>query len=218
VIEINLHPEGARRGRRKAGPRRALALPKVPALGDTDPYLLGVGAAWLGGLALIAFLVFGVRAQKSSLQGDLTRARNDSIKYAAQIRDNEALRAQRDSVVQKLMLIQDLDDGRYVWSHILDEISRALPQYIWLTGVNQLLGDSLPVFQVQGHAGNNFALTEFMKDLEASAFIRNVKLARTEMIYQGDEVLNEFIVEGRYQAPPSDLIETIPLIAAQEFD
>jgi Tfp pilus assembly protein PilN len=30
-------------------------------------------------------------------------------------------------------IIRSLDDDRFVWPHVLDEVSRALPQYTWLT-------------------------------------------------------------------------------------
>jgi type IV pilus assembly protein PilN len=218
LIEINLHPTTGRKGGRRKKAGGGLSLPKIPAFGTADPYVLGIGVAWVAGLALAAFMVLGVRQQKASVENDLARARNDSTNLAAQIQDNERIRQQRDSIGRKLLLIQDLDDGRYIWPHIMDEVSRALPNYIWLTGLNHVQGDSLPVFQIQGNAGTNFALTQFMRDLEASPFISNVRLARTAMATLGDDVLNDFMLEARYRRPPAELIETVPLIVVQEVN
>jgi type IV pilus assembly protein PilN len=215
VIEINLHPNATHKGRRRKRSGKAFALPRIPAL-KGDPHVLGIALAWIVGLGLAAFLVLGVRHQKASVENDIARARNDSIKFAGQIRDNELLRARRDSIGRKLLLIQDLDDGRFIWPHILDEVSRALPQYIWLTALTHQSGDSIPVFLVQGNAGTNFALTQYMRDLEASPFIANVRLARTEMKEEGEDVVNEFVLEARYERPPAELIETVPLIAVRE--
>ncbi|HWG34738.1 MAG TPA: PilN domain-containing protein, partial [Gemmatimonadaceae bacterium] len=42
-----------------------------------------------------------------------------------------------DSVVRQVELIKSFDKNRYVWPHLMDEISRALPPYTWLTSVAQ---------------------------------------------------------------------------------
>ena len=94
-----------------------------------------------------------------------------------------------DSVGNKSCLqqiIQEIDGARYVWPHIMDEIARNLPEYTWLTELLQVsLGDELQ-FRLVGRAGNNFALTQFMENLEASLFIRGVRLLSTDQII--DEV------------------------------
>jgi Tfp pilus assembly protein PilN len=47
------------------------------------------------------------------------------------------LTAERDSVYRQLQIIRTIDDNRYNWAHILDEVSRALPAYTWLTLLEQ---------------------------------------------------------------------------------
>ena len=39
----------------------------------------------------------------------------------------------RDTLLRQVNIIRGLDEDRYVWPHVMDEISRALPQYTWLT-------------------------------------------------------------------------------------
>ena len=41
--------------------------------------------------------------------------------------------ATRDSLYQQVAIIKSIDDSRYLWPHLLEEISNALPQYTWLT-------------------------------------------------------------------------------------
>ena len=43
----------------------------------------------------------------------------------------------RDSLYQQVAIIKSIDDSRYLWPHLLEEISNALPQYTWLTIVTQ---------------------------------------------------------------------------------
>jgi len=100
----------------------------------------------------------------------------------------------------------------------MDEVSRALPPYTWLVGISTLPADSTektPHFKIEGRTGNNFALTKYLQDLEASPFIRNVKLATTELVRENDKLVYSFQLEATYEEPPPDVIETVPLFAKE---
>ena len=118
----------------------------------------------------------------------------------------------------KLEVIQQIDEGRYTWPHIMAEVSKALPDYTWLEGVSQLEGGAAPHFQIDGRTGNNFALTRFMSNLEASPFIRGVRLLSTTQIQEGaagaQVTLHQFMLEAHFEEPTTDQIQTVPLFAA----
>ena len=61
----------------------------------------------------------------------------DSTRYAAVIAQRSAAEASRDSVVRQIDVIKAIDGTRFVWPHILDEVSRALPPYTWLVSIAQ---------------------------------------------------------------------------------
>ena len=66
-----------------------------------------------------------------------------------------------------MAIIQEIDAGRYVWPHILDEIARALPDYTWLREVLQVQEEPLQI-RIAGTAGSNFAITSLINlDLAA---------------------------------------------------
>ena len=122
----------------------------------------------------------------SSRQGDvevaLADALQDSANYADLIQRNATIEARRDSIAQKVEIIQEIDALRYVWPHLLDELSRALLDYTWLSQVIQVSVGEEVEFQVRGRAGNNLALTTFWRQLQESPFIRNVQLVQTEQV------------------------------------
>ena len=131
--------------------------------------------------------------------------------------------ARRDSIAQRVAIIQDIDQGRYVWPHLMDEVARALPDYTWLSGIVQIGGATInqPDFRIRGRSGNNFALTRFMENLEASMFIRDVQLISTEQVVEQEEGLSgvrtvhDFTLEAAYELPPPELIETVPLLGGE---
>jgi Tfp pilus assembly protein PilN len=102
----------------------------------------------------------------------------------------------------------------------MDEVARALPDYTWLTELLQVsLGNEVE-FRITGRAGNTFALTQFMENLEASLFLRDVRLNSTDQIVeelgQGRlrRAVYEFVLEAVFDRPSPELLETVPLLAA----
>ncbi len=216
MIEVNLVPGATRRTSRR---RAALKLPSFKGgFGKLDPYLAAAVAAWIVCPALVGFMFFSTQHRKAELALDLEKARQDSAHYALTIKANERLRARRDSIADKLQLIQDIDANRYIWAHLLDEIGRTLPDHTWLTLISELPDTSahLPHFQVDGRTGNTFALTEFMKDLEASPFVHDVQLVSTSIVKVEGKEVHSFSVQADYEVPPADAIQTVPIFKPEE--
>jgi len=216
MIEVNLLPGAKRRTRSKAAVSAAgLRSLKLP---EFDRWLAFIIGAWVLGAAIFAWLFLGTRAEAAQLDEQIQTAVADSTRFAGVIAQTQTLRAQRDTIAQKLEVIQEIDEGRYLWPHVMEELARALPDYTWLTSVVQLEGGEAPVFQLEGRTGNNFALTRFMSSLEASPFIRGIRLLNTSRITEGEVNLHAFTLEARYESPPADLIRTVPLFAQESVE
>lgn len=219
MIEINLLPGAQKRKARKTGGGFALKLPgSVPSF---DRILVFNVAAWIVGLGLLVWLYMGVRDDRSDAQVALDQAVADSTRYAQLIQTQQTLRARQDTIAQKLSIIQEIDAGRYIWPHVLDEISRALPPYTWIEAIDQLSGGPNPAFQIQGRTGSLPALTRFMDGLEASPFLRNVQLVSSEQAQIGgdpNKIVNNFVLTGSFDQPPLEAIETVPLFEGETID
>lgn len=212
MIEINLLPGAQKkRTKRAAGAGLTLKLPKSP---DFDRMTAFIVAAWILGPLLIGWLYWSVSSERGDVQVALDQAVADSARYANVIQTQISLRARQDTIAQKLAMIQEIDAGRYVWPHILDEVSMALPPYTWLTSIFQVEGGDTPQFQIEGRTGSLPALTRFMDALEASPFLRNIELISSEQVAIGQgnsRIANNFVLVGSFEQPPMDAIETVPL-------
>ncbi len=214
MIEVNLQPGAKRRGTR--GPKLSLSLPSLGGLGR-DRWVLVSSVVVVATAAVCGWLYLTTSNRAGELQVQINEARADSSRYADLIQQNDALLARRDSIAQRVEIIQEIDGDRYVWPHIMDEVARALPEYTWLTEILQVsLGDQLQ-FRIVGRAGSNFGLTQFMENLEASLFVRNVRLISTDQIVEeaGEggvrRVVYEFQLEALFERPPIELLQTVPL-------
>jgi len=178
-----------------------------------DSYVLAAWGAAVVTLVVVGWLFFGVRADREDTQVAIDEAVQDSLRFADIIARTNQLTARRDSIAQRVSIIQDIDAGRFTWSHIMDEVARALPQYTWLREVSQVQADPLQV-RIAGDAGSNFAITNFMRNLEASRFLRGVKLERSEqgpLPNSPGDLIYLFELTVTYEPPPLDELETVPL-------
>jgi Tfp pilus assembly protein PilN len=240
MIEINLLPGTGKKPRNRGGAGVNFSgvasgiVSKVK-----DPLLLSaVGSVVLAAL-VIGGLFWHQRAQNVRVNEALQKAEQDSINYSGVIREQRKAQSQRDSVVSQVNLIKSFDDKRFVWPHIMDEVSRALPPYTWVTSIvktntintaQQSSGpppagkgakagppavDSSSVPRVQfklvGNTVDIQALTRFMKVLEASPFIENVQLERSSIILVDGKEVTEFALSASYQTPDPSSIKTVPV-------
>ena len=221
MIKINLLPGAAGKSRRRMPSMSGLRPKSGMSMPTVDRWLLFVIVAWVVGPLVTGWLFFNTRNRISDFEIAIETARMDSARYAEMRAANEILRARQDTIAQKLEIIQEIDAGRYSWVHVMDEISRALPTYTWLINVTSRPVSTpldLPRFLIEGRTGNTFALTEFMQQLEASPFIRSINLMTTDQVREGESLIYSFTLEGEFQPPPPDLIETVPIFKAREGD
>ncbi len=216
MIEVNLLPGGKKRS---SGRGFSLSRPSFGGGGGgglpTDPYILGAVAAGILSLGLMAWLFMGVSGDREEVQVALDSAIQDSLRFADIIERTTQLTARRDSIAQRVAIIQEIDADRYVWPHVLDEVARALPDFMWLREMTYLGADPLQV-RISGQAGSTFAITNFMRQLEASSFFRGVNLERNEQATldggNAQDVVYQFDLTVTYVAPPIELLETVPLL------
>ena len=237
MIEINLLPGSGKKGKAKGGGGGADigAAFRGFASKVTDPFLLGAVASGVLAAAAIGALYTQQLTRQKSLEDKERRAVKDSIQYAVVVKSIRKAQAQRDSVVRQLNIIKVIDNNRFVWPHVMDEVSRALPPYTWLTSLQQTNVSSAPdasapaarhkkgenadsaaaaqpvQLQIVGNTVDIQALTRFMKDLEASPFVQNVQLVKTSIVTQDGKEVTEFQLDAEYQTPEPGVIRTVPV-------
>jgi type IV pilus assembly protein PilN len=138
MIEINLIPGSGRKAKKGGGGGAKLnfgaSLANLKAK-VRDPYMLGAI-----GSAVVAILVTGglyasQESRTARLDDELQKAVQDSTRYASVLREREKAEAKRDTVLRSLNMIRAIDDDRYIWPHIMDEVGSALPPYTWIVSL-----------------------------------------------------------------------------------
>ena len=215
MIEINLLP-GA--GRKKAASRQSVDFGTIAAGVSgrlRDKFMIAAVASVVVSAGVVGALYTMQGRQEETLAEHRVKALADSTRYANFLKDRYRAEATRDTLLRQVNVIRSIDEDRYVWPHVLDEISRALPQYTWLTAVGftgtpqgsnnvvvspkagedtsaaakkrppKRMDTAIPkdviTIRISGRTVDIQAVTRFWKDLEASPYLTNVQLDKSEL-------------------------------------
>jgi len=137
MIEINLNPGTAKKTRSKGAGVNLAGVASGAAARVQDPYLVAALVSAVVAVLAVGGMYWHASTRASDLDAQLQSAQQDSIRYTAIILQKHKAEAQRDSVLRQVDLIRSFDNKRYVWSHLMDEVSRALPPFTWITSIAQ---------------------------------------------------------------------------------
>ena len=176
MIEINLLP-GAKK--KRGGKGGGFQLPDLKSLAASvkDPWLIGCVVGWLLVAGAIGLLYLPRKAAVAGLEPQLAAAQREARRLQAVLRTKAEAEAKRDSLIAQINVIRDIDRERYIWPHIMDAVTQALPPYTWLDGMSNLaqavdaVGGGVQ-FQLTGKSADIQAVTRFVRNLEESPFLR----------------------------------------------
>jgi Tfp pilus assembly protein PilN len=232
MIEINLLP-----GKKKAakGGGMKLAMPDFRALFAQvkDPWLIAAVVAWVivgGGGAL---LFISERARLARAESRLEAVRAEKRRYDIVIAQKRQLEKVRDSLLYQINVIRQIDADRYIWPHILDQATKALPPYTWLTrlqasnvltapGQSQTPQGPVAIetdssgpnvrVSIDGRTVDIQAYTTFLRQLAASPWFTDVTPASSQTVIEADRPVTAFNVMVRYRVSDSVYIRTVPFV------
>lgn len=113
-----------------------------------------------------------------------------------QVKDFEKKKADLE---QKLGILKTLKDGKSGPVHLLDELSAALPEKIWLTKFSEKNGS----INLAGVADSEKTVAVFMRSLDISSYYKNIELSVTEQTKVGDRKMQKFTLGCKVETPPS---------------
>ncbi len=233
MIEINLLP-GKKKAAKGAGMK--LSMPDFRGLiaQVKDPWLIGAIAAWVvvGGGGALLFITD--RARLAAAETRLESVRADKRRYDIVIAQKRQAEKVRDSLLYEINVIRQIDADRYIWPHVLDQATKALPPYTWITQVRSASNIVAPTpgqpnngpvtvdrdstgapavrVSIEGRTVDIQAYTTFLRQLAASPWFTDVTPASSQTVIEADRPVTSFTVTVRYRVADSVYIRTVPLV------
>jgi Tfp pilus assembly protein PilN len=228
MIEINLLPG---QKRKTAGTSR-LRIPDFRAVMTNvkDPWLLGAITAGLLVIGGNGALYLVNTARLARLDTVLRGVQAEKRRYDAVVAQKRQAERVRDSLAAEMAIIRSIDADRFIWPHLLDEITKALPAYTWLTTIQATTGavtsaaaPAAPAaadttssrdvrVSIDGRTVDIQAYTTFLRQLAASPWLADVMPTRATTVIEQDRPVTEFNITVRYRQADSLYIRTVPLV------
>ncbi|MFZ3193581.1 MAG: PilN domain-containing protein [Moraxellaceae bacterium] len=100
----------------------------------------------------------------------------------ARLKDLDGLQAQRDEILARMKVIQDLQGQRPIVVRLFDELVRITPNGMYLTRF-QRAGDK---FTIEGRAESPNTVSELLRNLESSVWFRNAFMNSFQGVIEGE--------------------------------
>jgi Tfp pilus assembly protein PilN len=229
MITVNLRPDLKRK--RARSPFQGV-MESVRGVGTKvkDPLLVASVVSWVGVLGWLGYIVVGTTRELNALEPQLEATRSEHKRFKAFLAEKRHQETIRDSLVSQIGVIRTVDGDRYVWSHVMDEVTKALPAYTWLVDMGNAAPVAAPapnaqadttadepfvsppvVFNVNGRTVDIQAYTRFLRQLEASPWITDVTPVSAQTVVEKERPVTAFTIRATYRQADSAYIRTVPL-------
>ena len=152
---------------------------------------------------VVGWWYWSLQRDSADLDQQIVDAERETQRLQSVIQQVAQFEARRAQLQQRVTLIEELRKGQTGPVHLLDEISKALPDAMWLTDLRQSAND----ITLEGHGTSLNALSDFVSALEASnLFERPVEIvdSRVEVATAATPELISFSVRARQLAKAAD--------------
>jgi Tfp pilus assembly protein PilN len=232
MITVNLRPDLKRK--RARSPLQGV-MESVRGLGSKvkDPLLVATVVSWVGVLGWLGYVTLGTTRELNALEPRLEQTRAEHKRFKAFLAEKRHQETVRDSLVAQIGVIRTVDGDRYVWPHLLDEVTKALPAYTWLVDMgfaasappvtaqpSDTAQDTTAVaafvspavtFNVNGRTVDIQAYTRFLRQLEASPWITDVTPVSAQTVIEKERPVTAFTIRATYRQADSAYVRTVPL-------
>lgn len=156
-------------------------------------------------ILILAVLFIGWRywalsRDSSQIDAEIAAAQQETTRLHSVIQQVQQFEQRKAQLQQRVALIEQLRKGQTGPVHMLDQISRALPQMLWLTQLKQTGTDVL----IDGKCTTLTGLSELVSNLEASGYFkRSIEIVdtKTETGGQPASELIKFTIKAIFQQP-----------------
>jgi type IV pilus assembly protein PilN len=130
--------------------------------------LTGLGVGWW---------YWSLKLQTDRIEEDIVTSQKETARLRMLIQQVQANDARRAQLQERVGLIEELRKGREGPVRMLDEISRSLPDMLWLVEVKQQGAD----LTINGRCTSLTALSDFVDNLKLGGYFKPVEILDSQM-------------------------------------
>ena len=160
---------------------------------------VALGGAIVAGIAVIMLTLFTFSQMISTQESRNERLTAEIAILEKDIKEIDALERQKERLLARMEIIDQLQKSRPEIVHLFDEISRQLPEGVYLTGMKQT-GSRV---EIRGVAQSSTRVSALMRQIDASEWLTDPEVERVETKSTGSQSQrqSEFVVYLKQRQP-----------------
>lgn len=167
--------------------------------GVTTAQRVTIGAALilLTTLVTIGWWYWSLHTRAIRLDEEIAAAEVKAQQLRSVLAQVQKFETRKAVLQQRVTLIEQLRRGQSGPVHVLDEVSRALPDRLWLV----TMGQRENTYTIEGRTTSLTGISDFVSNLEASAWFKGVEIldSQLDQTAQGDIV--RFTIKATSENP-----------------
>lgn len=153
-------------------------------------FLVAMAASFVAGVLVVVSTIF-TYSQMISHQKDRNARLNAEIaELQKSITEIDGLEQQKERLLARMEIIEQLQRSRPEIVHLFDEVTRQLPEGVYLNGMKQS-GTSV---EVQGVAQSSTRVSALMRRIDSSEWLTEPSVIKVETTEDGPSRQAEFVV------------------------
>ena len=166
---------------------------------------LATGGAVLAGVAVVMLTMLAYSQMISSQERRNARLTEEINELQRSIEEIDSLEAQKERLLARMEIIDELQKSRPEVVHLFDELVRQMPEGVYLTGVKQ----SGRRVEIRGVAQSSTRVSALMRQIDSSEWMADPEVERVETTIVGSARQAEFVVYLKQRSPGSDMEDDV---------
>ncbi len=156
---------------------------------QTD-FMISMAGSFIVAIVVLAATVFAFGQMIDNQQARNNRLESEIVELERSIAEIDGLEAQKERLLARMEIIEQLQRSRPEIVHLFDEMTRQLPEGVYLNGMRQS-GMSV---ELMGVAQSSTRVSALMRQIDASDWLTDPGVIKVETTETGPARQAEFVV------------------------
>lgn len=179
-----------------------------------NPVLILVLAAVTGGAFWVMNQSNTLSATEAAGREAMEQQQKDSARFSKQLLDAKNLKERQVKYEKLVGRIRGVDDNRYAFAHLMDDIARALPADSWLQSLSTVAQSEMTrnvSVDIKGYAPNETAVTDYIQRMNESPWLTNASIVKVDRVPVNRQIIISFELVVDTEIPDQIWLTTAPI-------
>jgi type IV pilus assembly protein PilN len=166
-------------------------------------FMVAMAGSFVSGVLVVVMSIFAFSTMVDNQKNRNSRLETEIVELEKSITEIDGLERQKERLLARMEIIEQLQRSRPEIVHLFDEVTRRLPEGVYLNGMKQS-GVSV---EVRGVAQSSTRVSALMRQVDASDWLVNPSVVKVETTESGPGRQAEFVVTLKQVQQDEDGLE-----------